>query len=157
MHGWIELSREGSQTLNASAMGGVFHCGVLSLTKGWGIGWDELITSCFRKRIGGEGGITRAAPSPFGPPPRRGDVLRGLRPLRRTPNTFNYFNVLQRRRVQIASNRTLLSGTGQLCQAATSQRISPTLGRVRHGGLTQTRQFPGFSASIRSAVVLLLG
>ena len=33
---------------------------------------------------GGERGITRAAPSPFGPPPLRGDVFHGLRPLRRT-------------------------------------------------------------------------
>ena len=31
-----------------------------------------------------ERGITRAVPSPFGPPPLRGDVLHGLRPLRRT-------------------------------------------------------------------------
>ena len=66
--------------------------------------------SVFLANNGGEGGINQAAPSPFGPPPILGDVLRhGFAAPCQTLNQFNNFNLLERHHVQIVSS------AGQKC------------------------------------------
>jgi hypothetical protein len=76
-----DASGNGSQTRNALAFGPRAHIFVVHRRRRDGV---KTVTHCLIWNIGGERGITRAAPSPFGPPPLRGNVLRCLRQLRRT-------------------------------------------------------------------------